>query len=97
MEKTKKVVHATPVKIKTGSLKRKHDSIMEPFTDQNKGSQQLYEDQKVRPDTKRPLPATDAKKVRQHSHKKINKLLGIGDSGAKRQKTLANNNAKRTH
>jgi len=92
MEKAKKVTRATPVKTKTGSLKRKHDSIMEPITDQNTGPQQLYEDQKVRPTAKRPLPTTDAKKVRQHSHKKINKLLGVGKG---QQKTSTNSKPKR--
>jgi hypothetical protein len=88
MEKTKKVTRATPVKNK--------EKIQEPITDQNTGPQQLYEGRKIKPVTKRPLSATDAKKVRQHSHKKINKLLGVGASGAERQKTLANKSAKRT-
>ena len=91
MGKTEKVERFTRVKSKPGSLLRKEDSakvkITETITDQNRGLQQLYENRKVKPLTKRKEITTDLKKVRHTVSEKMDKLLGKDSSSTKQQES----------
>jgi hypothetical protein len=84
MQKTRKVKHASPVKPKVDSAKVK---ITETITDQNAGLQQLYENRKTRPSTKRKPEVADPKQVRQNSSEKLDKLLRRDGSDAEQRET----------